>query len=47
MEKMCSKKKDPAARVNPQGMMGSASIPHKVKTKVIHRKQKHKGKDFE
>ena len=46
MEKKCGKKKI-SARVNPQGLMGSASVPHKVKTKVIHRKQKHKGKDIE
>ena len=46
MEKKCGKKKV-AARVNPQGLMGSASVPHKVKTKVIHRKQKHKNKDIE
>tara|TARA_B100001123_G_scaffold344615_1_gene391673 strand:- start:493 stop:669 length:177 start_codon:yes stop_codon:yes gene_type:complete len=46
MEKKCGKKKV-AARVNPDGMMGSASVPHKVKTKVIPRKQKHKNKDIE
>ena len=47
MEKKCGKNKEPKARVNQQGLMGSASRPHKVKTKVIHRKQKHKGKDLE
>jgi len=47
MEKKCGKNKQPKARVNQQGLMGSASRPHKVKTKVIHRKKKHKGKDFE
>ena len=46
MEKKCGKKKV-AARVNPDGMMGSASVPHKVKTKVIPRKLKHKNKDIE